>query len=418
MFSLPFMVGTNFFMYVDEPALGISSTFPEDSNYGLINEQDEPYPELTQAATALNPQVYALHEAGQLPVLLRPHTLVDWLSELPANELALPSLPVTYRAGNMTITLPINDRTWRMAYNDTVLADFVPLMQQMREENAWIAASKTELLAVRQNDYVTVLDAEMTHDGGGGHHYSTGFRFWIPRQGQEWISSQCLWVQNDDATAWTLVNVYPYLKPELGGSNANDQPIVAVPNYFRNGAAWVDPVANIGAGCWYLNAEDYKCSYWKDEGGGFHPDLSRAVNEELAPGERIDINSPHAFFYPLQDAGMESWGNTLDQLVEEVRKQSTTHSADQNANNSINLSELLRVVQLYNSGAYACSPTGLSEDGYGLTAGPTHCGSHDSDYRNVPDWVIDTQELLRLVQIFNAGSYQPCVEEEDGFCAG
>jgi len=61
LFRLPFMVGSDFFMWVDEPALGISSTFPEDSNYGLVNEQGEPYRELVQTATDLQAKVYAMH---------------------------------------------------------------------------------------------------------------------------------------------------------------------------------------------------------------------------------------------------------------------------------------------------------------------------------------------------------------------
>ncbi len=61
LFRLPFMVGSNYFMWVDEPALGISSTFPEDSNYGLVNERGEPYPELTRMATDLQAKVYAMH---------------------------------------------------------------------------------------------------------------------------------------------------------------------------------------------------------------------------------------------------------------------------------------------------------------------------------------------------------------------
>lgn len=60
-FRLPFMVGSNYFMWVDEPTLGISDTFPEDSNYGLVNEKDEPYPELTAKARSLNAQVHEIH---------------------------------------------------------------------------------------------------------------------------------------------------------------------------------------------------------------------------------------------------------------------------------------------------------------------------------------------------------------------
>ncbi len=72
-FRLPFMVGSDYFMWADEPALGISDTFPEDSNYGLVNENDEPYAELTAKARALNPQVFDIHSgrAALLSIALK-----------------------------------------------------------------------------------------------------------------------------------------------------------------------------------------------------------------------------------------------------------------------------------------------------------------------------------------------------------
>ncbi|NSW58714.1 MAG: hypothetical protein HPY44_22100 [Armatimonadetes bacterium] len=63
---LPFMVGSDYFMWVDEPALGISDTFPEDSNYGLVNERDEVYEELTRMATRIHATAYSLHN-GEYP---------------------------------------------------------------------------------------------------------------------------------------------------------------------------------------------------------------------------------------------------------------------------------------------------------------------------------------------------------------
>ncbi|HEX2951701.1 MAG TPA: beta-galactosidase [Armatimonadota bacterium] len=66
LFALPFMVGSNFFMWVDEPALAISSIFPEDGNYGLVDINDRPWPQLTAAASRINPLVKQLH-AGLSP---------------------------------------------------------------------------------------------------------------------------------------------------------------------------------------------------------------------------------------------------------------------------------------------------------------------------------------------------------------
>ncbi|MFA5022929.1 MAG: EF-hand domain-containing protein, partial [Candidatus Paceibacterota bacterium] len=91
------------------------------------------------------------------------------------------------------------------------------------------------------------------------------------------------------------------------------------------------------------------------------------------------------------------------------------HSADTNQDGSISLSELLRVVQFFNSDGYHCDVS--SEDGYAPGPGGIDCGHHNSDYYPA-DWCIDLSELLRLVQIFNTGTYSACASGEDGFALG
>jgi hypothetical protein len=61
MADLPFMVGYHYFMWADEPAPGISASFPEDSNYGLVNEKDKTYEVLVKTATEVNRQAAARH---------------------------------------------------------------------------------------------------------------------------------------------------------------------------------------------------------------------------------------------------------------------------------------------------------------------------------------------------------------------
>lgn len=43
-FTSPALLGHNFFRWVDQPPEGIRDTNQEDGNYGLVSEQDEPYP--------------------------------------------------------------------------------------------------------------------------------------------------------------------------------------------------------------------------------------------------------------------------------------------------------------------------------------------------------------------------------------
>lgn len=114
----------------------------------------------------------------------------------------------------------------------------------------------------------------------------------------------------------------------------------------------------------------------------------------------------------------------LDALITpaECAMEDGLHSADwQEPFTHIDLTELLRVVQLFNVGGFCCadalSPT---EDGYapGACFDQT-CVAHDSDY-NPPDWEISMPELLRMIQIYNVGSYTFCPEAltEDGYCLG
>lgn len=93
------------------------------------------------------------------------------------------------------------------------------------------------------------------------------------------------------------------------------------------------------------------------------------------------------------------------------------HTADQDGDRRISLYELLRVIQFFNSWGYYCMSN--TEDAYapGTSEENHYCITHSSDYapRN---WKIELNELLRLIQFFNAGGYHSCPGIEDNFCIG
>ncbi len=84
----------------------------------------------------------------------------------------------------------------------------------------------------------------------------------------------------------------------------------------------------------------------------------------------------------------------------------------------IDLTELLRVIQFYNSGGYHCA-TGATDEGLtpGFDLEAQDCAPHMGDY-NPRDWVFGVSELLRVIQFYNSGGYHPCGGGEDGFCPG
>lgn len=91
------------------------------------------------------------------------------------------------------------------------------------------------------------------------------------------------------------------------------------------------------------------------------------------------------------------------------------HSADTNADQQISLSELLRVIQFFNSGGLHCQAN--TEDGYAPGAGNTACVPHSSDYAP-QDWTMSVSELLRTIQFFNSGGYHAGCGTEDRFAPG
>ncbi|MBI1318103.1 MAG: hypothetical protein GC168_04015 [Candidatus Hydrogenedens sp.] len=100
------------------------------------------------------------------------------------------------------------------------------------------------------------------------------------------------------------------------------------------------------------------------------------------------------------------------------------HTADTNGNKRFDLPELMRLIQIYNTGGYRCAPSpGDTEDGFevsyrGARGVDNGCAPNDSDYQGVADGQISLGELLRALQLYNLGGHYDCgAAGEDGFCA-
>ncbi|MBR3086072.1 MAG: exo-alpha-sialidase [Kiritimatiellae bacterium] len=63
-FSLPFVIGHDFFMWQDDPPLGFNKFFHEDCNYGLVNLKDEPYAELTATFARIHREATTIRMDG------------------------------------------------------------------------------------------------------------------------------------------------------------------------------------------------------------------------------------------------------------------------------------------------------------------------------------------------------------------
>lgn len=68
MLALPYFIGYDYFMWVDQPALGINHYFPEDSNYGLVQEDGTPHKGITEMFAKLHGNIAKWRHAP-LPVV-------------------------------------------------------------------------------------------------------------------------------------------------------------------------------------------------------------------------------------------------------------------------------------------------------------------------------------------------------------
>ena len=170
---------------------------------------------------------------------------------------------------------------------------------------------------------------------------------------------------------------------------------------------------------------------------GFDDDAAESVFEGFAPYS--DIYAPQQPLSAFQGSAIAgTWLLTVTDLaggsvgtlngwmlcVNTQPEETGIHTADQDGNYQVNLTELLRIIQFFNTGGFHCAdPPESTEDGFapGVNLAMEACATHDSDYNpSGPSWTIDLTELLRLIQFFNTGGYHHCPANgtEDGFCPG
>lgn len=160
--------------------------------------------------------------------------------------------------------------------------------------------------------------------------------------------------------------------------------------------------------------------------------MVRSLGQEVSaadpdgPGE-IDFDTASVLVPALDQDTYNTWDINGDgmlsrrELIVGAGGDDALHTVDQDADLFVNLSELLRAIQFYNSSGYHCAESLIAtEDGY--WAGPGEeldCTPHKSDY-NPQDWLIDLSELLRVIQFYNSLGYHFCPDffTEDGFCPG
>ncbi len=320
--SLPFMIGYDYFMWVDEPALGISKAFPENSNYGLVNEDCEPYTLLTQMFTELHRDVGAWRNRP-LPL---PRTSMLILKECPPARVMLERLqpkaseqPVVYRRDGNRFTVTT-------AYG-------LSLDGAIGERNQ-IAS-----IRLRGKDY-GAYNAMLQCAINGQHHWLDGMKVTDCQFRSEsglgvlelTSRTQREEVDFEITHRLTVLPDRPVILCEaLTLRNRSDKPLAAEAFYFRlyapftgldpnrivpnlwkaqPAAAWFDKTDGRFVGMTAPIDSAAQVHFWLDSDGGHpHPDACIALEKDfrLAPHAVFEPSRPAYVFTLLGDGGETEW---------------------------------------------------------------------------------------------------------------
>jgi hypothetical protein len=157
--------------------------------------------------------------------------------------------------------------------------------------------------------------------------------------------------------------------------------------------------------------------------------LSEFFALDVDQSGKLSVEEVYAMVHPCVETAQYDYNEDGLLQVSELLAASgdgDIHSSDTDGTSNVTLDELLRVIQMFNAGGYACALNpGATEDGYlpgtfNFAGRDLDCRAHASDY--VPaggDGAISLSELLRLIQIYNVGEYRFCLalpSSEDNFC--
>ncbi len=320
MLSLPFLLGYDYFMWVDEPALGISTPFPEDSNYGLINEDGVPYPQLTEMFTEFQREAGAWRfKPAPLPLVRpqagpRPDAMA--VARKAASGGAAKAVFVregdTFRAGNGRIELAGRLGDGNMVRRVTLDGAEKPFGQynallhtlDAGGQNRWTDARTVKALEGRVTDGVAVI--EVTSAGSlGPEAFEVTHRLILP-PGTPWFVSEVVSVKNTGAAPLRLKGLYFRLYSDFKGA-----PEKQVPGLWGMPVAdcWLDEADGRFFGAVASKATDIQIYFWLDgPGRGPHPDARLELEETaVAPGAVFTPPEPVFLICAAGRGGSAAW---------------------------------------------------------------------------------------------------------------
>jgi len=316
---MPYILGYCYFMWVDEPALGITPAFPENSNYGLIDEDGQPYAKLTTALRRVHGEAGRLR--GMPPVEPPPAVEVTpscrsgkeialaigrtdgegSLSEAPPPSLQWHRGGDVYRLETGTFTLSGTVGGSRLIesveHRGVVLGWYNAMVQQWNREDWWVENNQLVDVQADVGPRCATLDLTGRYDVEGDwvQPFEICHRLtFLPES--DWFTAELLWCRNLGREPLEARAFFFRPHGEVGGSAEHDAALRdgSVPRLWGRpvGDGWIDQSAGAFWGFAAARRERITISFRLNEHGGQHPDARWEKHVTIGPGEKFVPERP------------------------------------------------------------------------------------------------------------------------------
>jgi hypothetical protein len=343
MLSQPYLLGYDYFMWVDEPALGISTPFPEDSNYGLINEDAVPYPLITEMFAALHreagawrfkpaPEAKAVTRKAPLPAVDAARwTAFDGPPAFFARE------GDAFRMGNGRLVLTGRVGDGRMVQNVTLdgaekgFGQYGAMVQtadpsgqyrwnearSVQSVKGWMEVRSTRLPYVEGEEKKGIAVVEITGAGGTGQEaFEVTHRLFLP-PGAPYFIAEAVSVKNTGNTPMRVKALYFRLNNDFKGV-----PDQLPPNLWGvpPSGCWLDAAGGRFFGAVAPEATGVRVYFWLNPQGGQHPDARLELDPavELAPGATFKPEEPAYVFCVAGQGDAQAWLARVELLMKRL----------------------------------------------------------------------------------------------------
>ena len=315
--DMPYMIGMCWYQFTDDPKLGVRKMHPESCNYGLVNEQDEPYQELTAMFSRVQKDIDASRAEGfksMLPLnaagALYKHFDSPMVPKGSVDGLMLEmKRDGSFTVANKDLTIRHNGRDGNLEFwcNGRKIGTYYVVLKGNLAGNARLAypiAKSLSNIKTRYTDNGVVVEFTSLCVRGKDN-FEADCRFLLPAEGN-WIMMDIVEVRNLCKSSFDmkgfLMQVPPAFKADLSSCRE------FIGSHIVKKDCWYDDKGNYFGGT--ASFGWFNFHYFWGSNKKYHPDALHGTEAMMMPGKSFRPRTPaYCFFY----AGTDGKRHTIAQ---------------------------------------------------------------------------------------------------------